>query len=101
MRRGQRASIMVSGHSSTGGFYGDPFVHGDFWMMRRGATILCQVPNLRRCLALLALLLAACDAAEPATTLPLPTRVVPTLFPTGAAAPPRAAQPPAAQAPPA
>jgi uncharacterized protein YigE (DUF2233 family) len=53
--------------------------------------------NLRYSLALLALLLAACDVAEPAAQPPVATRPVPTLFPTGVVAPPPAAQPAPAQ----
>jgi uncharacterized protein YigE (DUF2233 family) len=63
--------------------------------MARDAATLRRITGLRRCLGLLALLLAACNAAGPAPP-PAPTRPLPTLFPTGVAAAPPAAQPPPA-----
>src|SRR5262245_20835955 len=43
-----------------------------------------RTTNWRRCLAILMLLLTACDSAEPGAAPP-PTRPLPTLFPTSAA----------------
>src|SRR5262245_52277398 len=47
-----------------------------------------KLTTLRPWLVLLALMLAACDAAEPAAQPPIPTRPIPTLFPTSVIAAP-------------
>ena len=56
-----------------------------------------KITHSRRWLALLALLLAACDMAEPETRSPVPTRPIPTLFPTSIVAAPSVAAPAPAQ----